>query len=59
MVSSLENPIEITVNISKNIKAEFFNPQDFTGLPILYVDTEGSEINSKEDYVELKEIHKK
>ena len=51
-VSSLENPIEITVNISKNIKAEFFNPQDFTGLPILYVDTEGSEINSKEDYVE-------
>lgn len=51
-VSSLENPIEITVNISKNIKAEFFNPQDFTGLPILYVDTEGTEINSKEDYVE-------
>ena len=51
-VSSLENPIEITVNISKNIKAEFFNPQDFTGLPMLYVDTEGTEINSKEDYVE-------
>jgi NOL1/NOP2/fmu family ribosome biogenesis protein len=51
-VSSLENPIEITVNMSKNIRAEFFNPLDFTGLPILYVDTQGSEINSKDDYVE-------
>ena len=51
-VSSLENPIEITVNMSKNIRAEFFNPLDFTGLPILYVDTQGSEINSKDDYIE-------
>ena len=51
-VSSLENPIEITVNMSKNIRAEFFNPLDFTGLPILYVDTQGSEINSKDDYVD-------
>ena len=38
-ISSFENPIEITVNMSKNIQAEFFNPLSFTGLPILYVDT--------------------
>ncbi|MDB2567261.1 CotH kinase family protein [Flavobacteriaceae bacterium] len=50
-VNSLENPIEITVNMSKNIRAEFFNPLDFTGLPIVYVNTDGNEINSKEDYV--------
>ena len=51
-ISSFENPIEITVNMPKNIQAEFFNPLSFTGLPILYVDTEGSEINSKENYIE-------
>ena len=51
-ISSFENPIEITVNMPKNIQAEFFNPLNFTGLPILYVDTGGSEINSKEDYIE-------
>ena len=51
-ISSFENPIEITVNMPKNIQAEFFNPLNFTGLPILYVDTDGSEINSKEDYIE-------
>ena len=50
-ISSFENPIEITVNMPKNIQAEFFNPLNFTGLPILYVDTGGSEINSKEDYM--------
>ena len=50
-ISSFENPIEITVNMPKNIQAEFFNPLNFTGLPILYVDTGGSEINSKEDYI--------
>ena len=50
-ISSFENPIEITVNMPKNIEAEFFNPLNFTGLPILYVDTGGSEINSKEDYI--------
>ena len=48
---SSKNPIEITVNMPKNIQAEFFNPLNFTGLPILYVDTGGSEINSKEDYI--------
>ena len=49
---SFENPIEITVDTSKNIKAEFFNPNEFTGLPILYVNTSGVAIDSKEDYVE-------
>ena len=51
-VLSFENPIEITVDTSKNIKAEFFNPNEFTGLPILYVNTSGVAIDSKEDYVE-------
>jgi len=51
-VLSFENPIEITVDKSKNIKAEFFNPNEFTGLPILYVNTSGVAIDSKEDYVE-------
>ena len=51
-VLSFENPIEITVDTSKNIKAEFFNPNEFTGLPILYVNTNGVAIDSKEDYVE-------
>ena len=51
-VLSFENPIEITVDTPKNIKAEFFNPNEFTGLPILYVNTSGVAIDSKEDYVE-------
>ena len=51
-VLSFENPIEITVDTSKNIKAEFFNPNEFTGLPILHVNTSGVAIDSKEDYVE-------
>ena len=51
-VLSFENPIEITVDTSKAIKAEFFNPNEFTGLPILYVNTSGVAIDSKEDYVE-------
>ena len=51
-VLSFENPIEITVDMSKTIKAEFFNPNEFTGLPILYVNTSGIAIDSKEDYVE-------
>ena len=51
-VLSFENPIEITVDTSKNIKAEFFNPNEFTGLHILYVNTSGVAIDSKEDYVE-------
>ena len=51
-VLSFENPIEITVDTSKNIKAEFFNSNEFTGLPILYVNTSGVAIDSKEDYVE-------
>ena len=50
-IISFENPIEIMVNMPKNIRAEFFNPLNFTGIPIVYVDTEGVEINSKEDYV--------
>ncbi|MDB9787759.1 CotH kinase family protein [Flavobacteriaceae bacterium] len=49
---SSKNPIEITVDMAKTIKAEFFNPTDFTGLPILYIDTNGVAIDSKEDYVE-------
>ena len=51
-VLSFENPIEITVDTPKNIKAEFFNSNEFTGLPILYVNTSGVAIDSKEDYVE-------
>ena len=49
---SSKNPIEITVDMAKTIKAEFFNPDQFTGLPILYVNTNGVAIDSKEDYVE-------
>ena len=49
---SSKNPIEITVDMAKTIKAEFFNPTAFTGLPILYIDTNGIAIDSKEDYVE-------
>ena len=49
---SSKNPIEITVDMAKTIKAEFFNPAAFTGLPILYIDTNGIAIDSKEDYVE-------
>ena len=49
---SSKNPIEITVDMAKTIKAEFFNPDQFTGLPIIYVNTNGVAIDSKEDYVE-------
>lgn len=49
---SSKNPIEITVDMAKTVKAEFFNPDQFTGLPIIYVNTNGVAIDSKEDYVE-------
>ena len=49
---SSKNPIEITVDMAKTIKAEVFNPDQFTGLPIIYVNTNGVAIDSKEDYVE-------
>ncbi len=49
---SSKNPIEVTVDMAKTIKAEFFNPDQFTGLPIIYVNTNGVAIDSKEDYVE-------
>ena len=49
---SSKNPIEITMDMAKTIKAEFFNPDQFTGLPIIYVNTNGVAIDSKEDYVE-------
>jgi len=49
---SSKNPIEITVDMAKTIKAEFFNPIAFTGLPILYINTNGIAVDSKEDYVE-------
>ena len=48
---SSKNPIEITVDMAKTIKAEFFNPDQFTGLPIIYINTDGVAIDSKEDYV--------
>ena len=47
-----ENPIELTVDSAKSVKAEFFNPSDFTGLPIININTSGVSIDSKEDYVE-------
>jgi hypothetical protein len=47
-----QNPVEITVDQTKTIKAEFYQPTNFTGLPIVYVNTSGIPIDSKEDYVE-------
>tara|TARA_X000000368_G_scaffold133962_1_gene105145 strand:- start:369 stop:2285 length:1917 start_codon:yes stop_codon:yes gene_type:complete len=51
-INSFENPTEITISDSKTIKAEFYNPLDFTGLPIVHVNTSGSPVDSKENYVE-------
>jgi hypothetical protein len=51
-INLFENPTEITISDSKTIKAEFYNPLDFTGLPIVHVNTSGSPIDSKENYVE-------
>ena len=51
-VNVSENPIEITIDNAKTIKAEFYNPSDFTGLPIIHVNTSGISVDSKEDYVE-------
>ena len=47
-----QNPVEVTVDQAKTIKAEFYQPTNFTGLPIVYVNTSGVPIDSKEDYVE-------
>ena len=47
-----QNPVEVTVDQAKTIKAEFYQPTNFTGLPIVYVNTSGIPIDSKEDYVE-------
>lgn len=51
-LSGSTNPVQITVDGPKTITAEFYNIDNFTGLPIVYVDTGGAAIDSKEDYVE-------
>ena len=51
-INLFENPTEITISDSKTIKAEFYNPLDFTGLPIVHVNTSGSPVDSNENYVE-------
>jgi len=50
-LSGSTNPIQVTVDGPKTITAEFYNNDNFTGLPIVYVDTEGEAIDSKDDYV--------
>ena len=51
-LSGSTNPVQIAVDGPKTITAEFYNIDNFTGLPIVYVDTGGAAIDSKEDYVE-------
>jgi hypothetical protein len=48
---SFKNPVEITVDMAKSLRAEFYNPKQFTGLPLLYINTDGISIDSKEEYV--------
>ena len=50
-LSGSTNPIQVTVDGPKTITAEFYNNDNFTGLPIVYVDTGGEAIDSKDDYV--------
>ena len=50
-MSGSTNPIQVTVDGPKTITAEFYNNDNFTGLPIVYVDTGGEAIDSKDDYV--------
>ena len=38
-LSGSTNPIQVTVDGPKTITAEFYNNDNFTGLPIVYVDT--------------------